>query len=400
MHNDFPPAPKRNPQFAVDLDLPATVEAFEKGWHRVSWSKLKTFRQCQVSWFFENYAVPLEREVYSEDSAAAIPGTITQRVWEALINERVFLRYQTLAELHQWCAQQTAALFHAIVMPFEAQFEIPRTEVRKYFRTAAGKARLEHTTRQHGLEPIFYTGLQPKFTDLEKFADKHGSIEKFLAKLSAQYPTMLAKFAEKQVDLSKMLSEQFIRAKFGQYELAGGVDFLFNTTHMTQPFDKLSQLENGYIILDGKAQVHDKTPNGQLFFYATILFMTYRKTPSFVGFIDWSKSDFIWYPFKLEYIEQTKRAVSVMQATAFKLKEALVRLRESQDKLSVYELPFLEFGPDRMGCRFCGMSEVCESAVNAGYSRQKPADYIKPTKAVPEGIDLQNLSTPISEVSF
>ena len=107
--NDLAPN-HRPPEFCVDLDLHATADLFGKGWKKLSYSKMAQYKRCQASWFFENYCVPLERQVYSEDSAAAIPGTIIQRVWETVINDRVFNLLPSVDLLSKWMRQQSEAL--------------------------------------------------------------------------------------------------------------------------------------------------------------------------------------------------------------------------------------------------------------------------------------------------
>lgn len=118
------------PEYDIKLDLRATTEAFSKGWHKVSYSKMSTFNKCQVSWFFENYAQPLEKQVYSLEETAAIPGTVFQRVWEGIINERVYGRFQSGEALIDWCRQQTKALFHTLSFEVEDQFRIERLSQR------------------------------------------------------------------------------------------------------------------------------------------------------------------------------------------------------------------------------------------------------------------------------
>lgn len=386
----------------VQLDLPATAKAFNDGWQRISWTKYKTFNSCQVSWFFENYAVPVERAVYSEESTNSIGGTITQRIWESIINDRVFARFNSREELIAWARQQTRALFHLLCLPYEAQHVLSREQIRKYFRTQLGKDRIAQMQKEYGLDPLFTKGMQPKFVDPVKFAEKHKSVEIFIEKQADKFAPMVARFDGMQVDFNRMLSEQFLAPKYGETTLAGAVDFLYNVRPMNRPFTELSQLQDGYIILDGKENVHQYTQNGQLYFYGTMLHLLLRKTPSTVGFIDWTKAEFVWYPFEPTHIEQIKRGIVRMQDTAYKLNQSLQALAaQPSGQISINDIPFLEYKPERMTCMFCGMAAACKEAKAMGYGPHRGKDYMTPFKrAVPEGVDRSGSTTAIEEISF
>lgn len=395
---------------SIPLSLHATAASFANGWQSVSWSKMTVFRKCQASWFFGNYGVPLERTVYSDDEYAAIPGTITQRIWETVINDHAPLHQKDDAQLSLWMKQQARALWHAIAMPYEAQFNRSREEWRKFFRSVAGRQHLEWVTAQHGLSPSFYKGIQPKFLNVDKFLDAQRvkNLDDYFDKLHLRFSSMLAKFRAMNLDWTQFLSEKFIRAEFNGHKLGGGVDFLYNTTptfqknsfgkntNQTLPLVELKQLNDGYLMLDGKNQIGGHVDIGQLFFYALIIHLQYRRLPRMVGFIDWSKSDFVWYNFDLSQIEQMKRSVMAMQATAYRINEALqhVATRElgnPQASISVYDVPHLKFTPSRIACRFCGMRDRCSKAYEAGTNVQPPKqDYIDP-KALPFGLTAEDM---------
>jgi hypothetical protein len=375
-----------------DLDLRLTAQSFDKGWHKISWTKLNTFNRCSASWMFENYAVPIEREVYTQDEALAIPGTIVQRVWEGVINDKIFLRLPSVDSLSKWMRKQSEALFQTIVFPLEEQFKFQRSQIRYFFKSGSGQERLKQMSEQFDLDPVFHTGLQPKFCDLLAFTERHKSLQEFFDKIEGRYKTMLEQFVGMSVDFNQMLSEQFIKARFGEYELMGGVDFLYN---LKAPLRRLSHLQDDFIILDGKNQISESVSEGQLFFYATILYLEYRKLPSYSGFIDWSKSDFRWYRFDMSQIEDTKRAITTMMLFAYKLNQALNKIvsESSKNTIALEKIPFLEFNPSRTNCRFCGYSNNCKAALDAGFSRDNQDTYIKCGREQPDGLDLSVIGT-------
>ena|SRR5271165_3950263 len=103
----------------VTIDFPATRTAYLGRHADVSWSKLQQFERCPANWLSDNFAVVRDREVRRQDHRHAFPGTIIQRVWEAVVNEGVFRRsdFDDPEILARWCADQARALYRLIVTP-------------------------------------------------------------------------------------------------------------------------------------------------------------------------------------------------------------------------------------------------------------------------------------------
>jgi hypothetical protein len=226
-------------------------------------------------------------------------------------------------------------------------------------------------------------------------------LEAFFGKLKNQYRLMLETFATNQVNLDQMLVEQFVRAYWGDYQLGGGIDFLYNLHTKTPdaPFTKIEELREGFLILDGKAQIGPTVKPGQLYFYALMLYLVYRILPKNVGFIDWSQSRFVWYPLEMGHLELIKRDIRTVQLHAFRINEALQKIaRETppnQSAISLKSIPFLEWTPTQTGCRFCKIRDNCQAAADAGY---RSTDYIKRVKG--KGPDTNGIVGGITEVEM
>jgi hypothetical protein len=303
--------------------------------------------------------------------------------------------------------QQSKALFHTIVFPYEQQFTLgPRKDLRKWFSTPAGQARLDWAVEHFGLSPLMRDGLQPKFTHIDLWPAymRHKSLDEWAEAARVRYGKMLAKFRELGLDFQQFLSEQFLAADYNGHKLAGGVDFLYNTQpafvhgegfkRITAPFDKIEQVNDGYIILDGKNQIGPTADPMQLFMYALMIYLKYRKLPKLVGFIDWSKSDFLWYEVKLEHLEQLKRTIMLMQGTAQEIDAGLMGIaaaaKPGENRVSVYDIPHLKFNPSRNNCRFCVLRRHCTYARTAGTDKDTGRTYIQKGER-PSGVSEEDI---------
>lgn len=376
----------------IPIHLRDTEATYRAQHHKVSWSKLKAHTQCPGMWFIENYATLLERQVYAADEALAIPGSIVQKVWEIMINERVYKRADFdgpmgLKMLGHWMGRQARALYHLLVFPYETQFTMPRETARKYFykTSSLGQQRVAWAVKEHGLDPLFCSGMQPKFSDIKFFEEKNGKLENWFNKLDDMFMRMLEEFAGHKVNMDRMFSEIFLNVKQGRLEIGGGIDFVYNVHHqLPTPFTELRDLKPGYVLLDGKYNVSQYTETGQIFLYALLIYSRYRVVPAFTGFIDWTKAKFHWHQFDLAQLNQMQSKVTRYAGEATKLALSLQRKCETTPPatktISIYDIPHLDFRPSKVHCNFCGIQQKCQAAKRAGTNN--------PDKVPPSRVEL------------
>jgi len=276
---------------SVSIDHAQTRNSLQENGRRISWSKLQQYERCPGNWLVENHAVFVNRADHTDDSLHAMPGTLVQRVWEAIINERIYRRdgLNESSALAAWAGRQIAALFDCIARPLAEQHRLGKDQWRGYFNTDAAKAELVALAEAHGLDPSLRYHLQPKFVRFEQLFKLHGGRDEFFAKLTRTFLPTLGAFNSAGLDLDGMLAETFVEARNGDNVLAGGIDFLWNRTRSAAGyFDDIATLADGYVMLDGKFQLGPTVDIGQLRFYATMLLLTYGKRPSRLGFLSYT----------------------------------------------------------------------------------------------------------------
>ena len=363
----------------VMINVAKSLESLRCSAARVSWSKIQQFERCPGNWFVENHAAIPDRSAQIDDSLHAIPGTLVQRLWEAIINERLYRREGLCdpAKLSVWAGKQIEALFNCIAWPLEVQRSHPKEYWRGYFATDQGKVELTRLAEQHGLHPALRYHLQPKFLRHSQLFALHGGKSAFLSKLAGTFAPTLAELERANLDLDGILAEAFVSVEDGPTTLAGGIDFIWNRRRSSAGlFDDLAMLEDGYVMLDGKIKIGPTVELGQLEFYAAVLLRLYGKRPSRLGFLDYLRAAISAPEFHDAMIDRIlNRVERLRQGT----EQILRDVSPTQDAMSrpvllpISEVSNLNFTPSKLACRFCGISENCHAASRARTGRRPPS---------------------------
>ena len=362
------------------IDVKKSLESLRQSAARVSWSKIQQFERCPGNWFVENHAAIPDRSAQIDDSLHAIPGTLVQRLWEAIINERLYRRddLNDPTKLNAWAEKQLEALFNCIAWPLEVQKGKPKEHWRGYFSTDQGTIDLAGLADRHGLDPALRYHLQPKFLRHSQLFALHGGKSAFLAKLTRTFIPTLAELERANLDLDGILAEAFVSVEDGATTLAGGIDFIWNSKRSSAGlFDDLSMLEDGYVMLDGKIKIGPTVELGQLEFYAAVLLRLYGKRPSRLGFLDYMRATISAPAFEDAMISRIlERGERLRHGTEQILRGVTSSHAASNETglLPISEVAELTFTPSKLACRFCGISENCAAAANARTVR-RPLPY-------------------------
>ena len=362
----------------VMVDVAKSLESLRGSAARVSWSKIQQFERCPGNWFVENHAAIPDRSTQIDDSLHAIPGTLVQRLWEAIINERLYRRegLSDPEKLSVWAGKQIEALFNCIAWPLEVQRSHPKEYWRGYFSTDQGKVELTRLADQHGLDPALRYHLQPKFLRHSQLFALHGGKAAFLSKLAGTFAPTLAELERANLDLDGILAEAFVSVEDGPTTLAGGIDFIWNRRRSSAGlFDDLAMLEDGYVMLDGKIKIGPTVELGQLEFYAAVLLRLYGKKPSKIGFLDYMRAVIKAPDFEESMVERIMTRVERLRKGGDAIQSGIASSLEDPDQSGlsrIHDLPNLAFTPSKLACRFCGISENCLAASRVGTARRPP----------------------------
>jgi hypothetical protein len=325
---------------------------------KISWSKLRQFSECPMSWFCINYASMVDIEVTQINQTKAIPGTIIQKLFEAFINERIYSSREMISyeDILNWFNVNTKALYKLISIPIEDQFLLKYEDARKYFKSEEGKEDILRIQREYSLDTKISVP-QIAFVDFQQLAGEYGNEEGLLQYLNSLYKPILDLFLEKNWDLDSVLSEVYIEVNIDGVILNGYIDFVYNKD--TSPFSNIEQLKDNFIVYDGKYKVNRYTHREQLWYYATLLSLEYGKIPEHVGFIDWTKARVIDHKFNSEYIIDLRYKVLNLKKEYYRVKGYLKKCR--MKRINIGDLN-LDCNPTN-NCIFCPMILNCNSAL-------------------------------------
>ncbi|HDY90342.1 MAG TPA: hypothetical protein ENH82_19755 [bacterium] len=353
-----------------EIQLVPTLERMRKKAKDISWSKLSQIQKCPANWLASNFLVFANVESAAIENSLAVPGTVIQKMFEIFINSRIYNRPEmtSLEKIYEWFNTNTKLFFELCTFDYSEQYTLPSSEPRYYPRTNHGKARVRAKYKE-GLDPEFKS-FKPQFMDWIYFNSLHGDKTKFLERLNSLYPNILKIFLKYNLTLDKMLSEQYVQAwMFKGVKINGGVDFLYNVNNHTKNYQMktINTLSSEYILIDGKHKISKYVEKEQLFFYATVIGIAFKKWPSQLAFLDWSKGNFEFFDFPLTYVEELRaKVVNIVQLVDTTIAGIGQLIDQGQTIIKVSEIPSAKFTPSQNGCRFCPMIGVCPAAIKSG----------------------------------
>lgn len=357
------------------FDKSLTLDTLTKRAETTSWSEYKSFSACRSGWFASNVA---KSEVDPKTKAATVTndnestsGWIIQRLYQALINEKVYARPDlTEAEqLNYWIAKSVEQIYDLIVFPLESQFDpmFTSTFLGHFFsKNANGKLRLERALRDRQIDPVFSKGLAPRFVDPEFVEVTFGGASAFKNHIAKIAINALPAFVRHHPP-QETVSEIFFQAKLPSgVTVQGGVDFIRNPTGTPLDF-RLKTLAHGYSISDGKFKVHAKytDPNQLNWYLAAIRLMTRKDPSNRHGLFDWTSGQYHPVEYNPGFLSTMLKYGDDRTVVFNQLKESISRNpSQSQD---LYGLG-LEFNPSKSNCKFCQLRGLCQARKDAGIS--------------------------------
>ncbi len=349
----------------VSIDLPATRAAYSQRHGDLSWTKLQQFERCPANWFVENFAVVRERKTQRQDHRHAFPGTIIQRVWEAVVNDRVFRRpgFDDPKSLARWCADQARALYRLIVTPVDAQWQRSQSSWRSYFAMPEGEERRQDAMSRNGLDPIFERHLQPQFVDEADIAALYGSVERCLDYIGSRFELTISAWGEAGIMFDRIEAERYVAVTDGPFRLAGQVDFLVRA----QGADRLA---DGYRLIDGKFCIGPTVEIGQLYFYALLIERAEGIAPGWLGFLDYGNGRLVGADgdgaYRLDRRQNLAARLVRFEAAVASQADAISAIDEDRSFVGLPEIPGVVFQPSRLACGFCSIGISCEKSVHLG----------------------------------
>lgn len=311
---------------------------------RVSYSKYKQFNTCEASWFATNFLPSGEGLT---NHRYAIAGTIIQRIFQELINKKIYLQYKTTKMLKAWIRDNICGMFYSIYFPIDSQYTSIYLS-RNFFLTIEGASRLAKNREKFPLFSI-EDDLSPNFIEKSELVKDHISIPVFLEKL--YNITVESCFNFLEVDLNDTVSEVYLRHKTPEgVILSGKIDFI-----------EKDYTKNSFFLFDGKFNLNSFADPSQLFFYSYLIYKSYKTLPYKLGFLGWKENKFKEIEFKKEAFDEIEYKISIYQNRLNEIDGILNSIKCRY--INIEELiNLLNVKSSFLNCKFCCIKPVCESA--------------------------------------
>lgn len=348
------------------LGVVGTRKRYEGGSKRISWSKFSDYSLCPRKWFLTHYA-DLRVKGVTKEGTFSLPGILIQRVFEVYFNHRKYVNVGgSMAGSLEWMGSQVSALYDFLVFDVGVQDLVP-SDTRGFFaKTSYGVDRSYEVRRVGVLAEEFYVGAEPVFIDLVKFEARWGSVEGFKGYVIGCLERSLRMFRGLGIPFSKILSEVSVSVGlFSGYEITGSIDFLVNSGDMKRGvfFQDLRDLRDDFLVWDGKLNVSSWVDSRQLYFYAYLLYLKYRKSPKGVSFIDWTKGELCGVELgeDLGALCDVKDDLRGMVEGSYRLGNFLAKYNPRGSVVGIDDIPVVA-SPSMDSCRFCPFRGECDVA--------------------------------------
>ena len=329
-----------------------------------------------------------------QDHRHPFPGTIIQRVWEAVVNEGVFRRsdFDDPEILARWCADQARALYRLIVMPVNAQWQRSQSAWRNYFATPDGEERRRDAMDRHGLDAVFERHLQPQFVDEVDIVALYGSVEQCLYHLGSRFGLTISALGEAGITFDRTEAERYVSVPDRAFRLAGQIDFLVRAK-------EADRLADGYRLIDGKFRIGPTVEIGQLYFYALLIEWADGIAPGWLGFLYYGNGRLEGADghgaYRLDRRDELAARLVRFEAAAKSLAEAMSMIGDDRPFIEFREIPGIVFQPSHLACGFCSKLQkpgppnpvsggarigVCRRGAEAVRQFERPIEQLEPAQ--------------------
>lgn len=347
------------------VGLSGSKAKYEKGHKRISWSKFSDYSSCPRGWFLKHFA-DVPRGDYFRDATLSLPGTLIQRVFEVYFKAQKYaaVGLGSVTASSDWMGCQVSALFDFLVFDFSERGNYPADTRGFFVNVWDGVERSKEMQGLGVLDIEFYVDAEPVFIDFGKLKSRWGGVNEFKEYVRDCLGRSLVHLRGIGVPFSKIQSEVFVSEVFlGDFEIAGSLDFVVNAGDKRRGifFTDFKELRDGFLVWDGKLNVNSWVDSRQLYFYAYLLYLKYRKKPDGVAFFDWTKGSLCEVPLcsDLEELLLVKEDLRVMVEESHRLSLHLSKLKAKFGVISIQSIPAVP-KPSESACNFCPFKSGCD----------------------------------------
>lgn len=319
---------------------------FNENYSRLSYSKLKQFTGCELSYFIDAF---LESDTKSLNHRWAVSGIIIQRIFEELFNEKVYLKYQDSDDLNLWIKDNVIGLYYLIKFNITDQYN---SEINNfdYFKSIQGLDRIEIIKSKYPLFSIT-TGINPIYIDDWELIKDFISINTFLNSLVDIAIQNVFNISNRlNTNPKNIKSEVYLKYQYNDILLSGKLDFITNN-YSTESFS----------LFDGKfySSNLDKT---QLIFYCYLIKKLYNTDVKTAGFLFWKDKKFKEIKITKKDFNNLEQSINEFSIRINKIKEIINAINTEEITLD-YLFDILNHVESFSNCRYCSIKDKCKFAI-------------------------------------
>jgi len=329
------------------INIKDLINRFEKSSHKLSYSKFKRWQDCEFSWFVDNYIESDETEI---NQRYAITGTIIQRIFQEIINEKIYTKYSKVSQFNEWILQNVKGLYDCIAFPISSQHN-KEINNQHYFTTPKGISELRRAQIKYPLFTIT-SDIAPNYVSELELIKDYTSIENLkytVANIIIENTKTIC--SNLKLDLQKTVSEIYIKYQTEKgLILSGRVDFI-----------ERDYTSENYFVFDGKFNLNQYADIRQLIYYSYIIYKNHNTIPYKAGFCGWKDSEFNEVSVSLEDFKKLEEHLIEYEN---RIPTILTLLKDvKSDYITLKELnKIFKTNSTYLNCRFCSSKLFCSNA--------------------------------------
>ncbi len=322
------------------INVKTIVGNFLNGSNKLSYSKFKLFKNCELSWFGSTFGETSSKEI---NQNYALPGIIIQRVFEEIINKKIY-QGTNERDFNEWIRHNVYGLIKSCVFKLEDQ----QTKTYDFFKTKEGSEILLSIRNEYPLFKID-SGINPIFIEEEHFIKKYGFMDRYTETLIETIIKNTLVFNKTlNLNIKKTSSEIFLKNNYSGITLSGKIDFI-----------ERDYTKEDYFIFDGKMNLNNFVNDDQIIFYSYLINKEYGTLPYKSGFFSWSTQKFKPVVVLKDSLHILENDLEVYIKRVDEIKTKLLQINADYTSMDTFTT-ILRNNPNYVNCKFCNIKNSCK----------------------------------------
>lgn len=354
------------------MDVAATINSMsdsKRGLGRLTWSRYEQFNGCESHWLLSNFYVSTSPTLSLSDNNLSFEGNMIQKFVELYYRDIDFANRVNHTmnlgrdQFYSFVKRCVEALDYCTVLLPKTARDLEMDNAYKWADTPKGSSYIgaklaEFGQMQEGgltveVDKIVRQRTQilivdkPNLTDYRK-TDYKTALQSVIDRLVVAMPRLAS-----GLPFSMSGAEVWVAVHLQGIEVCGMVDLITNRQGNIKA-DRMWNVRDNYIMVDGKNQLNYISSHDQLQFYATILKLKQNVTPSSLSLYGYRENEVRPVNFDTKFIDGMNETLTRYHSTITGLKQ---RLLDQGDRIAE-PWKFMKRTPTK--CKFCPANQDCD----------------------------------------